>query len=832
MLETLWTDLRYAARMMRRHPGFTIAATLSLAIGIGANAAIFAVTDSLILRTLPVSRPSELFFLNRAGFEEQNLRFSHPMLLRFREQVPGVGVAAMASVGRMQATIDGPAEIILGQPVSGNWFDVAGVSAAEGRLLAAADSQTVGTAPVVVLSHDYWVRRFRADRSIVGNVLRLNGLPLTVVGVAPSGFRGLIVGQRIDVWVPLTMQHELRYYGNASMSDAVPRQPWIPQEGIEWLTLIARVPAAFGLPAATERLGAVRRQTLERQAADIEEPARRERVLRERLELLPGSRGLSPLRATFTTPLQLLMVTVAIVLLIGCANLAALLLARGAARGRELALRLSLGARRSRLIRQLLTESLLLASLGGFAGLVVARWGSQALLRLASSTSTAIPLDVAIDWRLMAFTLAVTIATGIVFGLFPALRLSRSDLAGVMKAAGQAAATDRIGKVSLGKALVVLQIGLSLPLLVGAVLFLRTFENLLDVDTGFERERIVTARFDPRLAQIDESRLPVLYDRLLAEARALPGATGATLAFSGLAGAQRISGFVIAGEPPRDTDRPAREDYVEPGYFTVLGMPILRGRDFAPHDHASAPDVVIVNESLARRFFGDADPIGRKIGYSEPADMEIVGIVRDAKVDGLRQAPPAIVYHSLRQHLSEVASSLYVRAAGPVEVVRQGVTRAVAAAEPNLAVREVLTLDELSARSVINERMISRLTGIFGLLAVVVACLGLYATVSYSVARRTNEIGLRLALGAAPSAVRRLVLRETTLLVIAGSAIGVLLGRLVMSYTSSLLYGLSPHDPATVAGSAVALAMLGVLAGFIPAWRASRVDPLVALRRD
>ena len=833
-VEDLWSDIRYAARMMRRQPGFSIAAIVSLAVGIGANAAVFAVADSLLLRSLPVSRPDELAFVNRGGYDERILRYSHPMYVRFREGVPEVPTAAMSSVARMQVSTQQGSELVLGQLVSGNWFDVSGVRAANGRLLASTDADRPGHAPVAVLSHSYWLRRFGALPDVIGTAILLNGVPVTVIGVAAPGFRGLTVGQHLDLWVPLTMQHDLRFAGNASNNNADTSQPWVPQDGIEWLTVIARVPAAVGADAALARLSAVRRPIVERDAAEFGDASQRAFALRERLEFVPGSRGLSPLRENFTTPLGVLMGTVGIVLLIGCANLASLLLARGAARQRELALRRSLGAGRGRIVRQLVTESLVLAGAGGLVGIAIAGWGSRGLLQLASSTSTAVPLDVATDWRLVGFTTGVSLLTGVIFGLMPALRLSRPDLAEVMRSGGRGASTtDRLGKLPAGRALVVLQVALSLTLLAGAILLLRTFENLLDVDTGFERDRVLTARFDPRLAQITAPELPALYDRLLTQARAIPGAQAASLALAGPStGHWRISTYVVGGEPRRPAgEDTAREDYVEPGYFALMGMPVIRGRDFGIDDRPQSPRAVVINDALARKFFGDRDPLGRKIGYGEPPEFQIVGIVRDTRTDGLRQAAPAIIYHSLRQHPDEFASNLYVRVSGSPEGAAAAVRRAMTAAAPNLAVREVVTLGELTARYANNERLVSRLTAIFGLLAVGVACVGLYATVSYSVVRRTNELGIRLALGAAPGQVRRLVLGETLTLVALGCAAGVAIALAVLGVVRSLLFGLSPRDPATLALSALVLLILGTLAGLIPAWRASRVDPIGALRQ-
>jgi predicted permease len=630
------------------------------------------------------------------------------------------------------------------------------------------------------------------------------------------------------------LQHDLHWISNASMEDADGSQPWLAQDGISWLTVVARVPASVGSARAGAAFATAVRQARDRLLETVDDPARREFLSRERLELLPGARGLSSLRENFSAPLAVLMATAAMVLLIGCANLASLLLARGAARSREFALRLSLGARRGRLIRQMLTESVALSALGGAAGLGVALWGSGALLRLASPSGR-VPLDVAIDWRLVAFTALVSFVTGIAFGLAPALRLSRADLAEAMKPGGRVTgAADRLGPLPFGRVLVVGQVALSLTLLIGAVLFLRTFSNLVHMDSGFDRTQIISARFDPRLSQIPPDQVPALYDRLLEAGRRLPGSESVSLAVSGaVTGSARVSGLIVAGQPRQpEPMNSAREDFIGPDYFRLMGIPVVRGRDFGSQDVAGARDVVIINETMARAFFGGADPIGRRLGYDEPAEMEVVGVVRDSLVDGLRRPAPKLVYHVLRQHPEEVARNLYVRVSGSADALKPMLAQAVAKAEPGLAMREVVTLDELTERTVANERLVSRLTGAFGALAVLVACLGLYGTISYSVARRTGEIGVRIALGATPGRVMRQVIGETAWLVGAGTVAGVLLALGLMGYTATLLYGLSPRDPVTLAGSALALVVIGVLAGLVPARRAANVDPLRALRLE
>jgi predicted permease len=832
-LEDLSRDVRYAFRMMRRSPVFTVAAILSLAIGIGANAAIFSISDALLLRPLDVARPAELSFLNRAGYSQPNYRFSYPGLGRLQQGVSDVQFAASGSVSRVQIERERGAELALGQLVSGNWFDVLGVGASAGRVLSSNDTSQVGEARVVVLSHDFWARQFGSDPRVVGSSLRVNGVPLTVVGVAADRFTGVTVGQRVDVWAPVTIQSDLRFRGNASIDNADGSKPWVTQDGVQWLTIVARIAPPVNPVEAATRIAAVCRQQTEQAAAKIQDSERRNFRLREHVELVAGTRGLSNLRDSFSQPLVVLMVTVAAVLLIACANLASLLLARSTARGREFALRLSLGAARGRVMRQLLAESVTLAGLGGLAGLGLGRLGGQALLVLASNGARAIPLDLPVNWRLVAFTAGVSLLTGVLFGLGPAIRCSRPNLVDPLKAGGRVAGGERrAGGLGFGKVLIALQVALSFALLVGALLFLRTFRNLITVDTGFDRSSVVVAMFDPILSGVTEAQLPDLYARLVERAKTIPGVNHASLALSGpVTGSARISTISIDAEPMRaGNDGDAREEYVAADYFQTVGITLLRGRPFTNDDDAKRPRVAVVNETLAKHFFGDQNPIGHRVGYGPPTDTEIVGVVRDVHVDGPKDIVPPMVYYPLAQNPSEFARNLYIRVSGPVDAAKASLRTAVGDVNRSLAVREVTTLGDLNERMVSNDRVVSRLTGVFGLLAVFVACLGLYGTVAYSVVRRTNEIGVRMALGATRASVGWLVLRETFLLVATGGVLGLAVIWPLLKFLTSLLYGISPYDPVALGSAAAGLLIAGALAGAIPAWRASRVDPLTALR--
>ncbi len=821
-------------RMIRRSPVFTTAAILSLAIGIGANAAIFSVSDALLMRRLDVSRPDELYFLNRDGYSSPNYRFSFPGLARMQAAMPDIPFAAAGSSTRVQLDRENGSELAVGQLATGNWFDELGVKTAAGRLMTSVDAPGLGAERVAVLSHEFWAREYGADPRAVGSSIRVNGVALTIIGVTAQGFDGFDVGAPVDLWAPVTLQSDLRLRGNASTDDDDDSKPWVTRDGVKWLTVVARVPASMSVADAGARIRGFWQHEIEDAASKINDAPRRQFRLREHVELVSGARGLSDLRERFSEPLVILMITVAAVLLIACANLASLLLARSTARGREFALRLSLGAGRGRVVRQLLAESLTLALLGGAAGIGLAMLGGRALLAMASSGARAIPLDLPLDWRLLGFTAAVSVVTGVLFGLGPAFRASRPTLTDPLKAGGRVVATERsAGPFSFGKLLIAIQVALSFVLLVGALLFLRTFENLVSADTGFDRSTVLIARFDPMLSGVTEAQLPDLYRGLLDRARQIPGVSSAALALTGPATrSARVSGILVDNEPMRiGNESDAREEYITPEFFKSIGAPLLRGRPISADDDVRKPKVAVVNEMFAKHFFGDQDPIGHHLGYG-PADVEIVGVVRDVRVDGPKKIVPAMVYYPLAQNPSEFARNLFARVSGPIGPAEVALRSAVLEVNRNLAVQEVASLGDLNERLVSSDRLISRLTGIFGLLAVGVACLGLYGTVAYSVVRRTNEIGVRMALGATRAGVGWLVLRETLALVVAGGVLGIAMVWPLVKYLSSLLYGVSPHDPMALSAAGAGLILAGALAGAIPAWRASRVDPLAALRAD
>lgn len=822
-------DVRYALRMLRANKGFTLAAVLSLGIGIGANAAVFRVIDGMLLRPLDVKNPKELFILESSAAEES--RFSHPTFQKLVEAVSPAQLAVMTRPSSMQVTVNGTAELTSTQLVSSSWFSVIGVSPQAGRVFSVEEEAVA--APAAVISDQLWTERFGRSVSAINSVLLVNNTPRTIVGILPAGFTGINVGSPNDVWLPVTAQHDVHYRSNASNEDADDEKPWVPQDGIAWLSVIGRAPAASHpnvLAAVTGRY----QQTIVERAKKFENPDLRERALRDHIVYVAGARGFSNSRQEATPALAILMGMVTLVLLVACANLANLLLARGAARSREFALRLSIGARRGRLVRQLLTESLTLASLGAAVGLGMAWWGGIALLTFMSPGRKAPSIDMPLDWRVVTFGLVLTVLTGLAFGLLPALRLSRPELIDAMKSGGRVISTGRRGRLPLVKVLVGVQVAISLLLLAGALLFFQTFRNYIRIEAGFDRQSVVTARFDTRLAGYRQDELPGVYARLLAESQRIPGVRSVTLGKVGPAtGSSTRSSIVIDGYTPSATeDVVVDEEVVGASYTSTLGMRLLAGRDIAASDDLKSRKVAVINETMARKFFDKRNPVGRGFGSDKTDEYEIIGVVADARSQGLRRSVPPIVYYALAQHPDEYVRNIYVRATGSVESVRAALRDAVRAAAPGLAIREVVTLGELADRTVSQEKFVSNLTALFGLVGVAVACLGLYGTIAYSVARRTNEIGVRLALGASPQGVRWMVLRETLSLVGAGVAAGLVLMLPLGKLLSSVLFGLSGRDPRTMALASVGVLVVGLLAGVVPAWRASRVNPTAALRAD
>jgi len=829
-------DVRYALRQMRKSPGFTLVAVLTLALGIGANTGIFTLVNAVLLKSLPVPDPEQLFLVRMSDRLAENTRFSYPQFRDMRAALPqAASVAAMTWPSDFYANFGNrQPEMVRGQLVSGNYFQTIETYPALGRLLTVDDDRTVGGSPVAVISYGCWQRRFGQDRNLIGRKIIVNGMPLEIVGVAAPGFFGAKAGTAPEFWLPTMMQSAVHYAQHYSQTEAAEfDKPWIAQQDISWLQLIVRVKSPQALPQADAALNQLFRQDFERAVLKLTDPQERRAFLRTRLELEPGGRGLPSLRRSFSQSLTVLMGTVGLVLLIACANLANLLLARAAVREREIAVRLSLGATRARLVRQLLTECVLMSGFGAVLGVGVAYWCSAVLPKWASSGATPISLNLAPDARVLFFSTAVALLTGFLFGLAPAVQGTRVEPARALKASARGFAGSGRGW-SLKQTLVASQVALSLVLLVGAGLFLRTLRNFSELDPGFDRDHILTVWLDTHMAGYKQEQLSALYERLIERVEAIPGVRSASLASCGLAiGCGDSSDIYLPGIPHTNGETDAQERRVSHHFFDTVGIPLVEGRDFATTDNEKTLAVTIVNQTFVREFLKDKNPIGQYFGYDTANDhrFQIVGVVKDARVNDIRESAPPMIYHSIAQDAIDV-ESLDVRTfADPSRLISQ-VRQAVRSVDPNLPIGGIATLAEQVSSNLAQQRLIARLTMIFGVLALGLACLGLYGVMSYTVARRTSELGIRLALGSTRWSALWVVLRESFIVIGAGILVGACLSLAGTRLVSSMLFGLSPHDPLTLAAAAMLLLLVSVASGLLPAWRAAQVDPMAALRHE
>jgi predicted permease len=825
-------DIRYTLRNLRSHPAFALVAVLSVALGIGANTAIFSLLNGVALKWLPVAAPEQLFAL---GWSDPHMprRFSWPTFQRLQAAVPHTAMTAVSGVVRMNCVVNGApaAEIAYGQLVSGEYFSVLGVRAAMGRLLAADDNRTIGGNPIAVISYGFWQRRFAASPSILGQGITLNDAHFTIVGVAPPGFSGVWADTPADVWIPLMMQATVRYAGNRSSHNGDDDKPWPPQEQIQWLDILARVPSDR-MASESAHLSVAFHQELTRVAQLYgDDTIRRKAILAQHLVLEPCGRGFSRLREHFAKPLVVLLAMVGLVLLIACANVANLLLARASGRQREIAVRLAIGAGRARLVRQLFTESIVLAAFGALGGLLFARIAAAFLVsQVVGNSPSAAPIPVDPDLRIVLFTLSITVLTSLFFGLLPAIRATRVDLSTAMKSGMRAVhGGSKSGGMRL---LVASQVALSLVLLVTAGLFARSFRHLLDLDPGFDRESVIAIRVDPRTAGFTEQQLPDLYRRLVERIEAVPGVASAAVAADGVvSGSISISSIEVAGyQKGPDEQIQFQTDSVGIDYFHTVGMHVVEGRDFTSGDDKNAPKVAIVNRTLARRYFPGRSAIGQRFGDDKP-DVQIVGVVADARVNDIREPVPIMAWYPIAQN-PQYIDCITVRATGNPLAVAAQLHRAVSQAAPNLTVARIRTLEEQIRTGLLQERLIVQLTSAFGALALLLAAVGLYGVMSYAVARRTAEFGLRMALGASRREVLWMMIRDSGLIIVTGLACGLPLMLAAARIVNSMLFRVSAADPLAISIATITLVVVAFAAAAIPALRASRVDPMVALRYE
>ncbi len=836
-LEILLHDVRYALRQLRRSPGFTTVALLTLALGIGATTGIFTLVDAVLLKSLPVPRPEQLFLVKQTDHTAEKTRVSYPFFLHVRQQLPDTApIAAMAWPNDfyINAGTEQP-ERALGQLVSGNYFQVFETWPVLGRLLTPTDDAKMSGSAVAVISYGYWQRRFAGDRGVIGRKMTVNNVPFLVVGVAARGFFGARTGEEPDFWMPLTMQSDVRYHDHYSDIAAEPLKPWIPQDRVFWLQPIVRVKEPAALAQLTTVMNRLYRNDLLQATQGVSDPDLLHWFQTVALTLEPGQQGFANLRSEFEQPLLLLMGMAVMVLLIACANIANLLLARAAAQERGFAVRFSMGASRSRLIRQMLTECVLLSSFGGLLGIAVAFGCTSVLPKWASTHATPIPLNLTPDARILIFSVVVSMATGLLFGLAPALKSAHVDPASVLKGSAQSI-SGREARWSLRKGLVAVQVALSMVLLVGAGMFVRTLGNYSRLDPGFDRDHLLSLHLDTNLVNYQASDFPSLYERLTSQLEAIPGVRSASVTTCSIvAGCHDSSAIRIADDNHHEGSRhgETQMNSVAPNYFETVGISLLQGRVFATTDGPTSPKVAMVNQAFVRKFLSGGDAIGRRFSYADNSQdsFAIVGLVADARVNDIREAAPPVMYFPIAQAPGNI-DGLEIRTVADPQWIAAQVRQAVAAVDHRIPIIDIITLNEEVKNNLTQQRLIARLTSIFGLLALGLACLGLYGVMSYIVERRTSEIGVRLALGSTRSAVLRLVLKETLLLITLGGLIGLALSIAAMHLATSFLFGLSPEDPATIGGALLLLLLVSMAAGFFPARRAASVDPMQALRTE
>jgi predicted permease len=830
MLDGLFQDLRYGLRALRKSPGFAAVAILSLALGIGANTAIFTLIDALTLRALPVSHPEELFQVMMG--KQSYMGFTNPTWehLRDRQDV----FSGIFAYGRwaFDLSAGGQAHSVHGNYVSGQYYETLGVHALLGRTLKPSDD-TRGCAGGAVLSYGFWQSEYGGRTDIIGKPISIDRHPIEIVGVTEAGFNGTEVGGSADVTLPLCAV--------AAIGSGRPGMLDINFYPVGWLQVMGRLKHGVSASQATARLKALAPQIyksaldqngLAREDGRRLRPEAREEYLRRTFDTEPAGNGISYLRRQYAQALNVLMTIVGVVLLIACANVANLLLARGASRQREIAIRMAVGVSRSRLISQLLTESLLLSGIGALVGILFAEWGARLLVRFLD-----VPLDIAVDARVLAFTAGVAVLTGLLFGIAPAWRGTRVDPQSAMKA--NARGVIEGSKIGLGKVLVMAQLALSLLVIIGAGLMLSTFWKLISLDAGFDRGHVLLVNADLRAGNYPLEQWSRVYQEILDQLRLIPGLHSASVSSITPVCHCRWGGEVaVEGYTPKSRDDSMISfNNVSDGYFETIGTAIVAGRDFNRLDTVTSTKVAIVSQSMARKYFGAANPLGHYFrlvnGTTPAAPIEIVGVVKDAKYGSLRDEPSPFAFLPWSQGGAPgPLSGFELRAAGgsPSGLI-SGVKAAIARVNPDVSI----TFQTLASKvddSIQRETLLATLSGFFGVLTLLLVTIGLYGVMSYNVARRRNEIGIRLALGAEQSRVLRMVLNEVVILIAIGLIAGIGMALATTRMVASFLYGLEPNNPWTLSGAAALLAMIAAIAGYLPARRASRLDPMTALREE
>jgi predicted permease len=833
-------DIRFGLRQLRKSPGFSTVAVVTLALGIGANTAIFSLLDAVLLRNLPVQEPQQLVLFGKGNWRgsidslpnRSWQLFSYPFFREFRQKnevfsdVGAIGSILFTTHGRV---LDGAnLEKIDAELVSGSYFHVLGVTPLVGRVLSDLDDRIPGGHPVAVASYSWWQKRLGRRADVVGKTVKIGSTVYTLIGVAPPEFFGVIVGQSPDLWIPLAMEKEISPGWNG-----------LDKNLFQSLYIVARRKPDVTVEKANASANLLFKQILHEYVGSQASPEQLSDIEHAQMALTPAATGLSQLRREFSSPLQILMAVVGLVLLVACANVANLLLARASARRREIAVRISMGAARWRLIRQLLVESALLGFAGVILGVWFAWWAMRLLLMMVSTGSDTVQLKVALDPVVLGFTALVGILTVLLFGTIPSFHATRLELTSSLKE-GRGTTAGRSSN-TLSRGLVVAQVAASVVLLIGASLFLRSLVNLTSIDTGFNKRNVLMTSTDATGAGYKEdARLEATMQQVEDRVSALPSIKGASYAFSVFGGGWTNT-VRVPGRPVSDHDPEVFHNIVGYRYLQTMGMPILLGRDLLPHDSNGSKVVAVINETMARAYFGSESPLGRTFSITDNSEsdprrqewrnIEVVGVVKDAKYADLYEKPTLAAFYPHAQHVGYLYN-IVARYTGDAQVVSRSIARTIAEIDPNLPVGDFGTLAQWVDDSVLNHRVVAQLCTFFGFLAVLLACIGIYGVMSYGVTRRINEFGVRLALGAKRRDVVGLVLRETMVLVTLGLLIGLALVPAITRFVISFLFGLTPYDPVSILSAILTMTTVAAIAGYLPARRAARVDPMIALRYE
>ena len=836
-MENLLKDIRYGLRGLLKRKGFAAIAVLTLALGIGANTAIFTLVNAVMLKSLPVEKPEELVLFSDSTGEgtsnedtprtgKWNL-FSYASYDYFRNHNQSFQDIAAIRSGSSRLSVRRPDSAAAargaGQLVSGNYFSVLGVRATRGRVLTNEDDKP-GAQPAAVISNRYWEQELNSDPAVIGKNFIINGTNFTVVGVTPKEFFGERVRRPPDFWLPLSFQPQIEL-----------RESYLTDNQVYFLMVMGRLKQGTSLAQAQATTTLALQQFLTEQAGSKLTDERRKGIENTYATLVEGQGGISGLRRAYSKPLRMLLAIVGMVLLIACANVGSLLLSRAASRKAEISLRMALGATRWRIVRQLLTESMLLALIGGVCGVVLAQWAVTVLVGLVAKEA---PLNTRPDAGVLAFTAGVSILAGILFGLIPAIQASRANLASTMKEKNRL--RGGFMRLSPSSVMVVMQVGLSMVLLTGGGLFARSLMKLQDEDLGFDRNNVLLVGIDPRLAGYKPTELAPLYQQIIERLSTLPQVRNVSMAtYAPLSGTRRSSSIKVSGYTPQEDEDMVTQDVLTgPKYAETLGVPLLRGREIDQRDTPAARQVAVINQTFADRYFKDQNPVGRTFSFDDDSDkqqwIEIIGVVGDLKGDNAREKPEPTAYRPILQVQDggAYACTIHIRTASDPTPLTPQVREMINQINDKIPVFGVTTLNDQLHENLNQERLIAQLVSFFGALALILACIGLYGVMAQGVARRTSEIGIRMALGARGGNIAWMILRETLYLVLAGLILGIPAALLGAHLISTQLFGLSPTDPLTLVGAAVVLSVVAMLAGYLPARRASRVNPLNALRYE